>query len=81
MLTAMLGADTARNWAQGAQEAEEAQDFWCPRPGWQLLYREDNRFLGIGEFRQVDGDWVLAPKTVTFEGYSNRHVRRGHCVK
>ncbi|MDY6938215.1 MAG: tRNA pseudouridine(55) synthase TruB [Cyanobacteriota bacterium] len=30
--------------------------------------RQDDRFLGIGEWRQVEGDWVLVPKTVTFGG-------------
>lgn len=64
----VLEETVARRWCQG-QKIQGLELTQPPEPDdlVRCVYREDDRFLGMGEFRQVEEEWVLAPKTVMFQ--------------
>ena len=64
----VLEETVARRWCQG-QKIQGLELTLPPEPDdlVRCVYREDDRFLGMGEFRQVEDNWVLAPKTVMFQ--------------
>ena len=64
----VLEETVARRWCQG-QKIPGLEVPLPPEPDdlVRCVYREDDRFLGMGEFRQVEEEWLLAPKTVMFQ--------------